>query len=416
MPPKPFAPPHGAIAKPDGRGGTTYRATNGAEFHTGKKGQLTVLKTRGGTEARFGVDGRVRSIHSGGLVINHGARGGRIVEAHLNGGGRVVVVGAHRGFVERPYERGGRPYMTRTYVYGGRPYAVVYRGSFYNGVAYYGYVPPVYYAPAFYGWAFNPWPAPVAWRWGWDADPWYGYSRYYFTPYPAYPYPALWLTDFLLAENLRAAYDVQASANAQAEAGAPPVYVSNANANTAALTPETKQAIADEVKAQLAAEQAAANSPQAAAAPTNDQVPEALDPKVRTFIVSNALSQQTADGTTCSLSSGDVLTRIANTPDANQNVQVLVTSSQNNDCQPGTQLNMPLQDLQDMHNDFRQKIDAGLQTLADNQGKNGMASGPPPDPKPVEDGQAQPDTDVAVQLDQQQNAADKVEAEVQQSM
>ncbi|MFI5366068.1 MAG: hypothetical protein ACHQ4J_10625 [Candidatus Binatia bacterium] len=404
------------MAQRDERGRTVYKAPNGSEFHTGNRGQLTSLRTRGGAEARFGADGRVRSIHSGGLVINHGPRGGRIVETRLNGGGRVVVVGAHRGFVERPFERGGRPYMRRTYVYGGRPYAVVYRGYSYRGLPYYGYVPPIYYGPAFYGWAYNPWLAPVSWSWGWEADPWYGYSRYYFTPYPVYPYPALWLTDFLLAETLRASYEAQASANAQAEA-APPVYVSNgASANASALTPETKQAIADEVKAQLAAEQAAANNPQPAAAPSNDQVPEALDPKVRTFIVSHTLSQQTADGTMCSLASGDVLTRIANAPDAEQNVLVLVTSSQSNDCQPGTQLAVPLQELEDMHNDFRQKIDAGLQTLADNQGKNGMASGPPADPKPVEEGQAQPDTDAAVQLDQQQQDADKAEWEVQQSM
>ena len=414
---KPFTPPHGAIAKRDNRGGTIYKAPNGSEFHTGNKGQLTSLRTRGGAEARFGADGGVRSIHSGGMVINHGPRGGRIVETHLSGGGRVVVVGAHRGFVERPFEHGGRPYMRRTYVYGGHPYAVVYRGYHYRGLAYYGYVPPYYYAPAFYGWAYNPWAVPVSWRWGWAADPWYGYYGYYFRPYPVYPYPALWLTDFLLAETLRAGYEAQAPANAQAEAAAPAVYVSkDTNANGAALTPETKQAIADEVKVQLAAEQAAANPPQPAAAPSNDQVPEALDPKVRTFIVSNTLSQPTADGTTCSLSSGDVLTRIANTPDANQNVQVLVTSSQTNDCQPGTQLALPLQDLQDMHNDFRQKIDAGLQTLADNQGKNGMVSGPPADPRPVEEGQAQPDTDATVQLDQQQQDADRAEAEVQQSM
>jgi hypothetical protein len=205
--------------------------------------------------------------------------------------------------------------------------------------------------------------------------------------------------------------------NVQAEAGAPAVYVSkDTNATATALTPETKQAIADEVKAQLAAEQAAASSPQAAAAPSNDQLPEALDPKVRTFIVSKALSEQTDDGTICSLSSGDVLTRIANTPDANQNVRVLVTSSQNNDCQAGMQLAVSLQDMQDMHNDFRQKIAEGLQALADNQGKNGMASGPPADPRPVEEGQAQPDTDAASQLDQQQHDADRAQAEVQQSM
>jgi hypothetical protein len=398
----------------DSKGGTTYRAKNGTEFHTGPKGQLTSLKTRGGAEAKFDANGKVRSIHSGGMVINHGPRGGRIVETRLSGGGRVVVVGAHRGFVERPFMRGGHPYMRRTYFFGGRPYAAVYRGYYYHGFPYYGYVPPFYYAPAFYGWAFNPWAAPVYWRWGWAAAPWYGYYGYYFAPYPVYPYPALWLTDFLLAETLRAGYEAQAAA--QAEAAAPAVYVSkDTNANATALTPETKQAIADEVKVQLAAEQVAANNPQPAAAPSNDQVPEALDPKVRTFIVSNTLSPQALDGTTCSLSSGDVLTRIANTPDANQNVQVLVTSSQNNDCQPGTQLAVSLQDLQDMHNDFRQKIDTGLQTLADNQGKNGMASGPPADPRPLEEGQAQPDMDAAAQLDQEQAAADAAETAVRQA-
>ncbi len=410
-----------------------HRAPNGTQFHTGTKGQLTTLKTSRGTEARFRANGRVSSIHSHEMTINHGARGGRMVEMHLEGGGRVVSVGAHRGFVEHPFARGGRSYMRRTYVYGGRPYAVVYRGYYYRGVAYYGYVPPYYYAPAFYGWAYHPWAAPVSWRWGWAADPWYGYYGYYFTPYPVYPYPALWLTDFLLAENLRAAYEAQTAANAQAAAdaqaeagapppapdapppGAPPPAPAPGNADTTTLTPEVKQAIAEEVRAQLAAEQAAANNPQAVAVPSSDQAPEALDPKLRTFIVSNTLSEQTDDGTACSLSPGDILTRIGNTPDANQNVKVLVTSSQNNDCEAGTQLAVSLQDLQDMHNDFRQKIDAGLQVLADNQGKDGMASGPPADPKPVEEGQAQPDTDATAQLDQQQKAADTAEADVQQA-
>ena len=318
--------------------------------------------------------------------------------------------------------RSGRPYLVRTYVYGGRREVVVYRGAYYRGFAYYRYVPRYYYAPAFYGWAYNPWPAPVYWGWGWGAAPWYAYSRYYFAPYPVYPSPVLWLTDFLLAENLRAAYEAQAAANVQAEAGAPSVYISkDTNANAAALSPETKQAIADEVKAQLAAEQTAAGVPEAAAAPSqagpsNDQLPEALDPNVRTFIVSRPLSEQTANGTVCSLSSGDVLTRIANTPDANQNVLVLVTSSQHNDCEAGTQLSVSLQDMQDMHNDFRQKLGAGLQMLADNQGKNGMASGPPADPRPVEEGQAQPDANAASQLDEQQHNADTAEAEVRQSM
>ena len=193
------------------------------------------------------------------------------------------------------------------------------------------------------------------------------------------------------------------------------------------LTPEVKQAIADEVRAQIQAEQAAAASPQATAAPApasadaapagatpqNTQLPDALNPKNRTFIVSNTLAETTADGAACSLSSGDVLTRIGDTPDANQNVNVLVTSGQNADCPTGTQVAVSVQDLQDMHNDFRQKMDTGLQSLADNQGKKGMPSSPAPDRKASPDGTAQPDADAATELASTDQSGDKAEADVQ---
>jgi hypothetical protein len=190
-----------------------------------------------------------------------------------------------------------------------------------------------------------------------------------------------------------------------------------------------KQAIAEQVRTELAAEQAAASTreaqvspnetaltnPQQVKATSNEQLPGALDPKTTIFVVSKTLSEPTADGTVCSLSPGDILTRIADTPDANQNVRVLVTSSQTNDCAARTQLDVSLQDLQDMHNDFREKINAGLQTLASSEGQSGMASGPPADPKPLEEGQAQPDADATAQLDQQQAAAAVAEAAVRQA-
>jgi hypothetical protein len=234
----------------------------------------------------------------------------------------------------------------------------------------------------------------------------------------------------VIAANLQAAYQAQADANANANANAqaysPPPAANQSNNVT--LTPEVKQAIANEVSAQLAAQQAAAASPtsgssmQMQAAPaagaatqTSDQLPDALDPKSRTFVVSTALSETMDDGTACSLSSGDILTRISNTADANQNVTVLVTSSQNGDCVAGTQLAMAVQDLQDMQNDFRQNLNTGLQSLADNQGKKGMPSSPPPGQTAVADGTAQPDADAESQIDQTDQDADKAAAEVQQS-
>ncbi len=261
----------------------------------------------------------------------------------------------------------------------------------------------------------------MALGWGWGGTPWYGYYGYYFAPYPVYPSPAFWLTDYIIAANLQAAYAAQAAANANAQAAANAYAQANSapppppNQNAVTLTPEVKQAIADEVSAQLAAQQASAGNSAQGAAPTGDQLPQALDPKSRTFIVSNTLSQTMADGTACSLSSGDVVTRIGDTPDANQNVTVMVTSSQNGDCPTGTQTPMSVQDLQDMQNDFQQKISTGMQSLADNQGKNGMPSSPPPNQTAVPDGTAQPDPDAASQIDQTDQSAAQAEADVQQN-
>jgi hypothetical protein len=318
--------------------------------------------------------------------------------------------------------------MRRTYYYGGRRYAYAYRGAYYHGYAYYGYVPAVYYGPAYYGWAYNPWAAPVAYGWGWGGAPWYGYYGYYFTPAPVYATPALWITDYLLAASLQAAYESRAEARAAANAAAAEDEQASSGGGggggAVALTPEVKQQIADEVRAQIAAEkEASAHSEPAAAAVSStapagggqngpDEVPAALDPAHRTFIVSAVLSETTADGTECSLSPGDVLTRVEDTPDADQNVKVLVASSQKNDCGSGTQVAVAVQDLQDMHNDFRAKISEGLGKLAENQGKNGLPSGPPSGSKANAAGQAQPDLTVEADLKTQESEAGQAEKEV----
>ena len=188
-----------------------------------------------------------------------------------------------------------------------------------------------------------------------------------------------------------------------------------------------KQAIADEVKAQLAAEQAAAAAPQPAAAapapaqtnsadatPPPEETPAALDPKYRTFIVSDVLNETGPDGQDCSLSSGDVVTRIEDTPDANKSVKVLVSASQKSDCPSGAQIAVSVDDLQEMHNHFREQLDTGLKTLADNKGKNGLPAAPDAKTRVNPDGQVKPDTSVKGDLDAQQADADKAEADVQQ--
>jgi hypothetical protein len=400
------------------------------------------VTTKSGNTARVNSAGHVTSIHTAhGATIVHGAHGGTRVVSTRPGGGRLVNSGRHGyGYGERGYRgRDGRRYMGRTYYRGGHYYAYGYRGGYYHGGYYYGYVPAYYYGPAFYGWAYNPWAAPVAYSWGWGGAPWYGYYGYYFNPYPVYATAALWMTDYVISQNLQAAYEAQAAANANAAANA----AANANANAqadaggqnsgggaVALTPEVKQAIADEVKSELAAEQAAAAAPQPAAAaaapaaaqnsasasdaPPPEETPAALDPNHRTFIVSDVLTEQGSDGQDCSLSAGDVVTRIEDTPDANKSVKVLVSASQKADCPSGSQVAVSVDDLQEMHNHFREQLDSGLKTLADNQGKNGLPKAPDTKTKANPDGQVTPDTSVKDELAAQQADADKAETDVQQ--
>jgi hypothetical protein len=393
-------------------------------------GKPTSVTTASQAKANYGPSGKVSSIHtsvtdknpahSGEMSITKGAHNQRTMVTTRKDGSRVVGTGAHRGFVEHSFVRNGHSYVRRTYVVNGRSYAAVYRGYPYRGVVYYGYVPAYYYGPAYYGWAYDPWGAPVGYAWGWGGAPWYGYYGGYFAPYPAYADASLWLTDYLLAENLQAAYQAQVDGNG----GAPPSADSgdqtgNAGGTPAAqtatvMTPEVKQAIDEEVKAQLAAEKADASAG-AQTATTGDQVPAALDTNHRTFIVSAQLQEQLDGGATCTLSTGDVLTRIDNAPDANQNVKVLVTSNQKGDCQSGAQVAVSVQDLQDMHNDFAAKIDAGLQKLADTQGKNGIPAGPAAGAQKNPDGTANADLTAAADLQQQQDAADQTETEVKQA-
>jgi len=407
------------VSRPGGGKSVTSAAGHTTTFNPG--GKKTGFETNTGTNANFDRNGYIKTIHSrSGMTISHGAHGERQFETRRADGGRVVGFGHGRGYAEHTYVRAGHPYMRRTYLSGGRRYAYAYRGQYWHGHPYYVYVSPYYYGPGYYGWAYDPWGAPVAFNWGWGAAPWYGFSSYYFAPAPVYNSAALWLADYLLAANLQAEYEARAQANAAAASGGA------ADGGQAMITPELKELIAEEVRAQIAAEKAAADNPDPAAPVSKgrspagesgpDEVPAALDPSRKTFVVSTVLTESMADGTECSLSPGDILTRIENTPDANQSVKVVVASAQRNDCFAGTQLAIAITDLQNMHNDFRAKVSEGLAKLAENQGKNGIPSGPAADAKVNPNGQAQPDLTVEADLKAQQEEASQAESEVQQSV
>jgi hypothetical protein len=431
----------GTMGKPGtaGKTATTGRPATTTHAATNRTPPGRTVALKGGGRANIRPNGQIRSVDRNGMHIEHGMHGGRTVVSEHNGA-RVVTTGRHGGYVQRPYVvRNGHTYVSRTYVVNGRAYSHVYRSYYYGGRPYYGYYPAYYYNPGFYGWAYNPWAAPVAWGWGWGGAPWYGFYGGYFAPYPVYPSAAFWLTDYLISANLQAAYAAQAEANAAAQPGGPSGgdagnaqaqdngsggdQSAASNSNAVVLTPEVKQAIAEEVKAQLAAEKAASGQPAAstqapaaggqpaATTASNGEVPAALDPAHTTFVVASDLAV-VADGQECGLTAGDVITRTSTTPDSDQKVTAIVTSSKKSDCAGGKTVAVSVDDLQEMHNHFQEQIDDGLKTLASKQGTGGLPKAPDTSTVAGEVPAPPPDTSAANALQDQQAAADQTEAQV----
>ena len=363
------------------------------------------------------------------MQIQHGMHGGRTVVSTRNGV-RVVSNGRGRGgYVQRAYvTRGGRSYYSRTYYYHGGYRAGVYRGYYYGGRPYYGYHPGYYYGPAYYGWAYNPWAAPVAYGWGWGGAPWYGYYGAYYAPYPVYPSAAFWLTDYLIAASLQAAYAAQAEGNAgegwllNPDASQGTLVASllggAAPPDKAKLSPEVKNDLAEEVKLVLAAEQAEAgkakgSSAGGAAPASKDEAPPALDPKFKTFVVSSDLSL-VADGAECGLSDGDVIVRTADTADADGNVNVKVVASTKTDCAIGKEGPLAVDDLQEMYNHFREGLKDGMGELAKKQGTGGLPKSPDTTTTAGDVPAPEPDKSAEKALKDQAAAADQTESEVKQ--
>jgi hypothetical protein len=347
-------------------------------------------------------DGRVRSIQAPSMRIDHDLHGDRRIVTERNGR-RIVTVGPHMGYSQRSYyNRGSRAYVQRTYFMGGHRYAYAYRTYYYGGVHYYGYAPAYYYRPAYYGWVYNPWRAPVRYRWGWDDQPWYGYYGSYFAPYGVYGTASLWLTDYILSESLRAAYESRAYDRSLDAMDSPP-------AREEQLDPDVKESIAYEVKRQIAAEQAAANSE---AGPSGgDEAPPALDSKSKIFVVASDLDTTMSTGQECALTPGDVLLRTNAEADDDNRVDVTVASSKKGDCFAGSTVSVEVADLQEMHNHLRQLLDTGLKTLADNSGRNGLPSAPDTTTRAGEVPPPEVDANVETDLQEQLSDADRIERE-----
>jgi len=384
------------------------------------------VSLRGGGSASIRPNGQIRSVNRNGMQIQHGLHGGRTIVSTHNGA-RVVTTGAHGGYVQRNYVvRNGNTYVSRTYVENNVTYTGVYRSYGYAGYCcYYGYAPAYYYTPVYYGWAYNPWPAPAYYGWGWAGQPWYGYYGPYYAPYPVYPSAAFWLTDYLIAASLQAAYSAQVATSTPlirldrdlpvvASLGLVPAP---GDANVT-LTKEVKDQLAEEVKAQLAEDQSAAGKSanssggQSAGGQANGP-PPALDPKRRLFVVNDEVSTMAGEQE-CSLTSGDIISRVSDTPDEDRNVDVKVLASKKGNCAVGAQVSVAVDDLQEMHNHFREQLSGGMGELSKKQGTGGLPKAPDTSKVDGEVPAPPPDNSAAKTLKDQQAAADQTEAEVKQ--
>lgn len=133
--------------------------------------------------------------------------------------------------------------------------------------------------------------------------------------------------------------------------------------------------------------------------------------------MSTNLDLTTQGGQNCALTPGDIILRTGDEMTNDGRIGISVLSAKPGDCPVNATANLEVVALQEMHNQFREQIDTGLKTLADNQGKNGIPPGPPPNPRSVTEGQAPPEALSTVEdaLARQQSDASEAEAEIQQA-
>jgi hypothetical protein len=397
-------------------GRTTTTSTSRTTTTTGRTpvGSHEV-RTANGSVVRTRANGSRADIHDArrGMDIHHGLNGNRRISVERADHSRVFAERGGRGYVQHPYMYRGREYGHRTYYDHGRYYDRYYNRYGYRGVYLDVYAPARYYPAGFYGWAYNPWAVPVAYSWGWGGSPWYGYYGAYFTPYPVYPSAAFWLTDYLIATSLQAAYAAQAADNqaaAVAAASGPP-----------ALSPEVKKMVADEVQRQVALEnsEAAANAQAQQADPASSGIARMLsDNQPHVFIAGSDLDLVDTSGQECPVSQGDIL-EIASAPpaDATAATALVLASKGGKECAKSTSVTVAFTDLQDMQNHMRETIDAGMGDLQSKQGKGGLPPAPPsaqaaPVPAAFTAGAPPPDTTAGTEIAQQTQAADQAEQEV----
>jgi len=358
----------------------------------------------------------------------HRAGTARVSEVyHTPDGGQLRVVrygNTASGTVERTIRPG---FMSRTFVSGGHVlYTRVYQDHVWHqygrAFAYETFVPAVRFPGVYYSWALAPWPRPVVYGWGWQVQPWYPAFGVLFTPYPVYTSPDLWMTDYIIARNMQAAYQAQTppppsqplppAAPAPVPDSQPGVPVPDAqpgDTSTApqpdaappapqsidapaapvapppAITPQIKAQLNTQIKVQLEEQQAAQATP---ATLTTQSGPPALRANHVFFQVVQPLDVPTAHGH-CSLSANDYIKRTGGMSSDDWMIPVEVELSRPADCPEGLATRIGLNDLNAMENEQEAQVLEAMQAASKSMGPNGPPSGV--QPTLIADGSATPD-------------------------
>ncbi len=372
------------------------------------------------------------------MDIHHGLNGNTRVSVERPDHSRIVAERGGRGYVQHPYLFHGREFGHRTYFEHGRAYDRFYGRYPYHGYYLDVYAPAYYYPYGFYGYAYAPWPVPVQYAWGWGPAPWYGYYGAFYAPYPAYPAPAFWLADFVIAASLEEAYAARA-ADRSVEPRENPTLLMASNwvsdlllidsADAAAnggpvLSADVKAQVADEIKLLVQQEgtEAQSNSAHQDIDPASGSIAHLLsDNKPHVFVAGVDLDLVSGSGQECAISQGDVL-RVASpaAQNADTAIATVLASKGGKECASATSVSVGISDLQNMHNHMRETTDDGLKELQSKQGQGGLPAAPagaagPPTQAALAAGAPPPDSSAGSEIAQQSKEAAQAEREASAS-
>jgi hypothetical protein len=325
--------------------------------HPGPAGSVETTNHNGDI-VRKAADGSVIDVHSpkNGMLIHHALNGNRRVVVDRPDHSRIVTASRGVQYVQHPYNYGGHTYVNRTFYVHGQVAHQLYRPYNAGGTSYDVYATGRYYEPKFYQWATSrqATPQPFTWAYTNTNPPWYNYYKGYFTPESSYSTPLLWLTDFMFTSSLASHY----------QNNSPPPSDAPTADGAAPITPEVKQAVADEVARQVKLE--ATEAQQNAQHRDPDPAPASAvnvvsDGQQHTLIADSDLDLVDPSGRRCMISEGDTIQTIGAPQPGSGTVSAIVLSSKGGmECGRATQVEVALTDMQEMLNHFRETMDQGM--------------------------------------------------------